>query len=247
VPENGTSYPLTSLLTSDLKLNETAYEENGPVYAGPQFLWNLFFDYASYTSGIVWALLFGYPRLKQAIVKLRERRRKNGVKGVDISEQYNDQLNLIQRAYPEVPLWWFVAVFFAHFIICVVIISKGLMFIPIWTYFVAIATGAIIVIPLGWLYALSNYQLVRLFPDSNPTGRMSAHYCFTLAHRINERGIVRLDGQRHRRVQKSMRGLDLRVYCWRCVVSRSAHASGIYFHRHLQCLCSTDNGPFGRT
>lgn len=38
-------------------------------------------------------------------------------------------------------------------------VASGHLFIPIWTYFVALATGAAIVTPLGWLYAISNFQL----------------------------------------------------------------------------------------
>ncbi|KAK6612809.1 hypothetical protein H4I96_02022 [Botrytis cinerea] len=50
--ENGTSYPTTHLITPQATLNETAYEEYGPIYVGTQQLWNMFFDYAAYTSGI---------------------------------------------------------------------------------------------------------------------------------------------------------------------------------------------------
>jgi hypothetical protein len=39
------------------------------------------------------------------------------------------------------------------------ILGTGNLFIPLWTYFVAVATGVVVVIPLGWLYALSNFQL----------------------------------------------------------------------------------------
>jgi hypothetical protein len=45
------------------------------------------------------------------------------------------------------------------FVSLITVILTG-FFIPVWTYFVAIATGAIVVVPLGWLYALSNFQLV---------------------------------------------------------------------------------------
>lgn len=52
VTANGTKYPLTDLLTPQATLNETAYAENGDLYFGTQMLWSIFFDYASYTSGI---------------------------------------------------------------------------------------------------------------------------------------------------------------------------------------------------
>ena len=144
-------------MTDDFNFNETAYDELGPPYVGTQQLWNMFFDYASYTSAIVWMGLFGYSQLRESLVKFWERR-KTGSK--EISEQFTDQLSILRRAYPEVPLWWFALLFGASFVILVAIIATGNMFIPVWTYFVAIATGAIIVVPLGWLYALSNFQLV---------------------------------------------------------------------------------------
>ena len=73
--------------------------------------------------------------------------------------QYDDQLNILQRSYKEVPLWWYLTLFASSFIIIVSILGAGQLYIPIWTYFVAILTGAVVVTPLGWLYALTNYQL----------------------------------------------------------------------------------------
>jgi hypothetical protein len=160
-PENGTAYPLTELLTADSKLNTTAYEQYGELYVGTQQLWSNFFDIASYSSALVWMLLFGWPQIKESYKKLRERTlvKSSG----KITEQYGDQLNILQRPYDEIPWWWFGALFLVSFVMLIAIVGKNLMFIPVWTYFVAIITGALVVVPLGWLYALSNYQLVRNF------------------------------------------------------------------------------------
>lgn len=140
-----------------MTFNQTAYEEFGPLYAGTQFLWSVFFDYASYTSAIVWMAVFGYGQIKASFGKLWARRKQGSAK---INEQFNDQLNILMRAYDEVPLWWYLALFSASFIILLVITATGVLFIPWWTFLVAIATGAVVVVPLGWLYALSNFQLV---------------------------------------------------------------------------------------
>ncbi|KAL2070302.1 hypothetical protein VTL71DRAFT_13328 [Oculimacula yallundae] len=154
---NGTRYPLMSLLTPQATLNETAYEENGPLYLGTQMLWNIFFDYASYTSAVAWMALFGYSQIKATIKKLRAR--NNGKKGESINFQYNDRLNIIQRSYKEVPLWWYLVLFLASFVIITAMVASDNLFIPWWTYLVALLTGAVIVTPLGWLYAISNFQL----------------------------------------------------------------------------------------
>lgn len=101
--------------------------------------------------------LFGYPQIKQSITKFRARMKNKSSKKV--TEQYTDQLNILQRSYDEIPAYWFITLFLISFVILIVIIAKGLLFIPVFTYFVALATGALVVVPLGWLYALSNFQL----------------------------------------------------------------------------------------
>ncbi|KAB5527984.1 OPT oligopeptide transporter protein-domain-containing protein [Coniochaeta sp. 2T2.1] len=109
------------------------------------------------TSAIVWMAVFGYGQIKDSFVKLWARRTAGAVK---ISEQFKDQLNVLQRSYQEVPLWWYAALFTASFIILLAITATDVLFIPWWTFLVAIATGALVVVPLGWLYALSNFQLL---------------------------------------------------------------------------------------
>jgi OPT family oligopeptide transporter len=155
--KNGTAYPVTSLIGPHNSFNETAYQEYGPAYMGTQILWNMFFDYASYTSAFVWMLLFGWPQIRSAVSKLRARAKTRGAESINF--QYTDRLNVMQRAYKEVPLWWYLALFAFSFISIITILAKGYFFIPIWTFFVALLTGVVIVIPMGWLYAMSNFQV----------------------------------------------------------------------------------------
>lgn len=63
------------------------------------------------------------------------------------------------RSYQEVPLWWYLALFAASFVITMTIVGLDILYIPWWTYLVALGTGAAVVVPLGWLYAISNFQL----------------------------------------------------------------------------------------
>lgn len=120
-------------------------------------LWGMFFDYASYTSAISWVLLFGWPTIISTVKKIRAR--NNSKNGQSINFQYTDQLNVLMRAYKEVPVWWYIALFLCSFVAITSMVASGHLFIPYWTYLIALATGAIMVTPLGWLYALSNYQL----------------------------------------------------------------------------------------
>jgi OPT family small oligopeptide transporter len=160
---NGTKYPVAQILTADLRLNETAYHELGPVHIGAQRAWNNFFDYASYISGIVWLLVFGHKQLIASFVKLRNTFRQKegggGGGGGSINLQYSDRINQMQTHYAQVPLWWYVALFGATFVILITIFATGHMFMPWWAYFVALGFGLVIVTPLCWLYALTNFQL----------------------------------------------------------------------------------------
>jgi drug/metabolite transporter (DMT)-like permease len=125
-----------------MTFNETAYEEHGPIILGSQFLWSLFFGYASFSSALSWMAFFGFSQIRKTIQKFRKRRHQGGT----INEQYGDQLNILQRSYPEVPLWWYLALFIVSFVIVITITACGHMFMPVWTYFIAILTGVIVVV-----------------------------------------------------------------------------------------------------
>lgn len=88
----------------------------------------MFFDYAAYASAISWMTFFGGKQLKKTLAKIRERVSK---KNARISEQYDDQLSVLQRSYDEVPLWWFLALFAASFVSLVTIVATNSLYIPV--------------------------------------------------------------------------------------------------------------------
>lgn len=158
---NGTRYPTNELLTDDLTLNMTAYNYYGPVHLGAQRAWNMFFDYAAYISGIVWVVLFGYDQMKNSLSVLRNTYTTGNQNGgfTSIHLQYTDRLNKLQSKYEEVPMFWYLILFIISFSTLMFIFLSGQMFLPWWCCIVALALGSIIVTPLSWLYALSNFQL----------------------------------------------------------------------------------------
>lgn len=88
----------------------------------------MFFDYAAYASAISWMAFFGFNQLKETLGRIRERVSK---KNARISEQYDDQLSILQRSYDEVPLWWFLALFAASFVSLVTIVATNSLYIPV--------------------------------------------------------------------------------------------------------------------
>lgn len=154
---NGTKYPAAKLIGPNFTFNETAYEHYGPVYMGTQQIWAMFFDYSSYISALTWMALFGWPKIRDTIGKLRERAKSRGTE--TINHFYTDRLNVLQRAYKEVPLWWYLALFVASFVTILTILAKGYFFIPVWTFFVALFTSGFMILPFSWLYSFSSFQV----------------------------------------------------------------------------------------
>ncbi|KAJ5539223.1 Oligopeptide transporter OPT superfamily [Penicillium frequentans] len=157
---NGTTYPTLKVLTPEYHLNETAYQQYGPMYMGLQNVWATWFDYAKLPAAITWIATFGYVQIRNNLKKiLGARKAARSSPGEGIHHQYHDRLNVIQRQYKEIPLWWYLSLFLTALVILVTIIACGNLFIPIWTLFVGLASAAVFVIPFAWLYAISNYQL----------------------------------------------------------------------------------------
>ncbi|SSD60829.1 related to sexual differentiation process protein isp4 [Saccharomycodes ludwigii] len=166
--QNGTKYPTSEILiyskhgsTQQVSLNQTKYEELGPIFIGAQNAWIMFFDYAAFISSFTWIALFGRKQLVANFHKLKVIFKKNSSRkpSDNINLQYSDRLNKIQSKYEEVPFWWFAILMATTFIILIVIFALNEMFIPWWSYFVALGIGSLIVIPLSYLYAISNFQL----------------------------------------------------------------------------------------
>lgn len=146
---DGKPYPSEKLLNSDLSFNSTAYEKYGPILLGTQRAWNIFFDYAAYISGVVWILAFKFDDIVDSV--------KNYFQSPEVA--HDDILNKMQRKYEPVPYSWYLVLFLVSFITLMSISFSGQMFMPWWCCIVALGLGAIILTPLAWLYALSNFQL----------------------------------------------------------------------------------------
>ncbi|KAJ6543267.1 OPT oligopeptide transporter [Mycena vulgaris] len=157
--KNGSSYPFASLLSvvdgqqvfTQTKVplfsasGETdpdihgQYDEVGLAYAGAQYMWGIFFWYASYISAFVWFGLFVGPKLVH-IYKSRRARKS----------AHTDRLTE-----------W-LALFTIPFIVLLVVVIKGGIYMPLFTYFFGLAFGAAATLPMASIYALSGFMLNEL-------------------------------------------------------------------------------------
>ncbi|KAK1846758.1 OPT oligopeptide transporter [Colletotrichum chrysophilum] len=181
--KNGSDYPFESLIYTDSSgnqhVNETRYHEVGLAYSGAQYTWEIFMWYASYISSFVWCGLFLGPK----IVKIWKARKDKG-------EYHQDRLSRIIQQYPGLTLWeWGLLTAIPVGILLIIVATKSI-WLPTWTYFVALGFGAAAMLPMSLVYAMSGYSIKVGFFNELIYGYMidargsSRHPLGQLAYRI---------------------------------------------------------------
>ncbi|KAL0768740.1 hypothetical protein CaCOL14_008048 [Colletotrichum acutatum] len=181
--KNGSSYPFESLIYTDSSgvqhVNETAYHEVGLAYSGAQYTWEIFMWYASYISSFVWCGLFLGPK----VVKIWKARKAEG-------EYHQDRLSRIIQQYPSLTFWEWALLTIIPIGILLVIVATKSVWMPTWTYFVALGFGGAAMLPMSLVYAMSGYSIKVGFFNELIYGYMidakgsSRHPLGQLAYRI---------------------------------------------------------------
>ncbi|KAK1991360.1 OPT oligopeptide transporter [Colletotrichum falcatum] len=175
--KNGSAYPFESL--SIQRVNETAYHEVGLAYSGAQYTWEIFMWYASYISAFVWCGLFLGPK----VARIWKARKAEG-------EYHQDRLSRIIQQYPGLTMWEWGVLTAVPIGILLVIVATGSVWMPTWTYFVALGFGGAAMLPMSLVYAMSGYSIKVGFFNELMYGYMidapgsSRHPLGQLAYRI---------------------------------------------------------------
>ncbi|KAH7036100.1 OPT oligopeptide transporter protein-domain-containing protein [Linnemannia elongata] len=185
---NGTKYPFVQLTDSQGEFQQGTFDRLGNVYMSTYKLWGIFFGFATFLSAFVQLFLFSRGKIWSTIQHLRQRRQHS----------FKDRLNVLMARYEEVPLWWYVSLFMCCSIIMLVIIRIQDLYLPWWTFIVALFLGASAVVPMGFIYAISAYQVTTgtwneliygyMAPGTHPVGslvyRVVAGQCWYRAQSI---------------------------------------------------------------
>ncbi|KAJ7683096.1 OPT oligopeptide transporter protein-domain-containing protein [Mycena rosella] len=145
---NGSQYPTAELMNADYTLNEELYALLGPPKMSAQLRWGYFFSYTAYLGAIVSLLLFQGPMIWRTIKAARTKERI-----------HSDKLSQLMEAYPTVPIWWNLALFIFPTGIIIALAATGVLYLPVYTVFIGLAFGAIVVVPMAYVYAVSGYQV----------------------------------------------------------------------------------------
>ncbi|KAG2213452.1 hypothetical protein INT47_009126 [Mucor saturninus] len=127
-------------------LDPAKYEIYGPLRMTTFFAFTYGIGFAGVTSVLTHCFL--YYR-KEIVRQFRESRNKN--KNEDIHQK-------LMRAYPEVPHWWYLAVFFISFGVSFAVIYVWPIYLPWWGLILAVALAVIFVLPVGIIQSITNQQ-----------------------------------------------------------------------------------------
>ncbi|KAJ3513900.1 hypothetical protein NLJ89_g2700 [Agrocybe chaxingu] len=170
--ENGTLYDQLAILDENFRLDPAKLAEQGlPWFASSQVLTKIGFNLAigaTITHVILW---YG----KDIIEVIRKYR---------AGENYDPHLAKM-KVYPEVPMWWYLAVFVASFSMAMATIYTGHSGLPWWGLIVALIISAIFLPFVVTVYAITGFvpniqNLVQILGASMLPGSPQTNMYFTL-------------------------------------------------------------------
>ncbi|KAJ6459662.1 OPT oligopeptide transporter [Mycena sanguinolenta] len=145
---NGSLYPTAELMNADYTLNQALFDEFGAPKMSAQLRWGYFFSYTAYLGAFVSLCLFQGPMLWRTLHSVRTGERA-----------YHDKLCQLMEPYPKVPIWWNITLFVVPSAVLIALGATGKLYLPLYTVFIALGFGALIVVPMAYIYAVSGYQV----------------------------------------------------------------------------------------
>ncbi|GJJ70843.1 hypothetical protein EMPS_03193 [Entomortierella parvispora] len=140
---NGTEYDVDAVMT-DFMLDEAKYAAYGPLRITTFFALTYGIGFAGLTSMVTHTWLYHRHKL---VAQWRQSR--------DHSEDIHHRL---MKAYPEVPDWWYGAMFVVMTVVAIVLCEVWDYRLPWWAVLLCVALSCFFVLPIGLIQALTNQQ-----------------------------------------------------------------------------------------
>ncbi|KAI0052774.1 small oligopeptide transporter [Auriscalpium vulgare] len=141
----GKKYNVTRIINEDASFNKEAYEAYSPLFISASFAVSYGLSFASITATLTHTFL--YYR-KQIWTQARR----------SLSEQPDIHARLM-AVYPQVPDWWYAAIFLAMFVFGVVAIEVWNTQFPVWAFVLALIISFVYTVPIGVIQAITNQQV----------------------------------------------------------------------------------------
>ena len=143
---NGTPFEVQPYLEPDFTLNGTMYDLGDPVQMTPMYALNFFYSFVSLGACITHVLFF------------HGRDALNVWKSLTTSKD-EDIHTKMMRVYPEVPHWWYGAIYAVMFALSIVVCECYGLEVPWWALIVGLVIGWAMTFPIVALYAITSAGL----------------------------------------------------------------------------------------
>jgi hypothetical protein len=137
----GNEYNISSILTSEKRLNVTAYEAYSDIYITPPYLMFVLITFMLSTCIITHTALYHGRTLW------------NAMRSIDPEDE--DIHAKLMKSYPEVPKWWYWCILVFFFLMAVIAVERWPTGVPVYSLLVAVAVPAVYVLPGGLIFAVT--------------------------------------------------------------------------------------------
>ncbi|RIB17097.1 OPT oligopeptide transporter protein, partial [Gigaspora rosea] len=145
--KNGHKYNQTRIIDPATgTLDVAAYENYSPVYLSATMAANFSYYFMQFPATIYHFILFSGREVWNRYKKTRE------------EEEENDIHCKMMNVYPEVPYYWYGAIFIVMVIIAIILGNSNNVNLPWWGLLFSVAIAAFMMLPIGIIQAISNWQ-----------------------------------------------------------------------------------------
>ncbi|ORX35494.1 OPT oligopeptide transporter protein-domain-containing protein [Kockovaella imperatae] len=141
----GAPFNVFNVLNSDLTLNVTAYSEYSPPYLSASYSVTFTAAFALSTAIVVHTILYHGPRIYRSVLNVRT--------------EVEDIHMKLMRQYPEVPDWWYLALFLVCFALTVTGLEVFNTGMPVWGYILALLVPLFYTLPAAFIYAMTSQTI----------------------------------------------------------------------------------------
>ncbi|KAK9448833.1 OPT oligopeptide transporter protein-domain-containing protein [Limtongia smithiae] len=156
---DGTTFTVSKVLTSDNRLDEAKYKAYSPPYLTAGNLVRQGAAFAQYTTSFVFILLTDWRLLVQTFKSIGKsiKNLRNGANDID---DFDDPISRMMSVYPEVPGWWYLSILVVALAFGIIAFETYPVGVGVWVIFTIFGISCVLLLPSAIIYAVSGYQLV---------------------------------------------------------------------------------------
>ncbi|KAF9221234.1 small oligopeptide transporter [Gyrodon lividus] len=139
-------YNVSRILSPQVTLNMEAYESYSPLFMSACFA--VSYGYTEHPTAVA-TLVHAFIHFRKQIIQQARR---------SLREQPDIHARLMSQ-YPQVPEWWYLALFVVMFVLGVISIELWPTHMPVWAFAIALLIAFTYVIPCGMIQAITNQQV----------------------------------------------------------------------------------------